>query len=284
MQNEYETADKIQQLYPEGSEKWKEYQEQKDQIEQDYLKKSRDAVVSAEDLKREQYRKTIDTVSQISGQFFDVANQIYDNQLARLEAHYKSEVAMAGDSVEKRIIAERKYEREKAKIMRKQAIAEKAQTVFSIIINTAEAVVANLVNPVLAAIIGALGAAQLATVISTPIPEFAEGIENNPFETFIAGEKGQEAIIKPSGEVELTPDKATLYSDKSYVGSTIIPHDETQKILANYAANHTYDIIDMSESNKLLKSIAKNTRNRVEVLEIKGKTVIKRGYITSTIV
>jgi hypothetical protein len=75
-----------------------------------------------------------------------------------------------------------------------------------------------------------------------------------------------------------------LFSDSSFVGSTILPHDETQKMLSNYAINQSYDMIDMSGTNKYLKSIDDNTRRRVEVSVRNGKTVIKRGYVTSTVI
>ena len=232
---------------------------------------------------QEKRREILDATTEIIGRSFDIANNIYDAQMQRIEQMHDYEIAAAGDSVEKRIIAERKYERERAKIMRKQAIAERAQTAFSIIINTAEAVVKSLENPVLAAIIAGLGAVQLATVLSTPIPQFAKGTDAAP-EVFIAGEKGQEAIIKPSGDVVLTPDKPTLFSDKSLIGSTILPHDETQRMLANYAINQSYDMIDMSATNKFLKTIANNTRGGKEIFTRNGSTIMKRGYITSTII
>ena len=63
-----------------------------------------------------------------------------------------------------------------------------------------------------------------------------------------------------------------------------MPHDETQRWLANYAVNQTYDIVDMSATNKYLKKIATNTRNSKEVFTRNGKTVIRNGYITSTVV
>jgi len=162
---------------------------------------------------------------------FNLANSVYDAQLTSLEQYYKSEIAAAGDSVERRIIAERKYEREKAKLLQRQATAQKAQSAFSIILSTAEAIMAAWATfpasaIALTAIISAMGAMQLGAVMATPIPQFAKGTKGAP-ETFIAGEKGTEAIIKPSGDVVVTPDKPTLFSDKSFIGSTILPYDET---------------------------------------------------------
>jgi tape measure domain-containing protein len=224
---------------------------------------------------------------------FNIANNIYDAQLQKLKEHYDLEVAMAGDSVERRIMAERKYEKEKAKIMRRQAIAEKAQAALGIALNTAQAIMSiwaqvpmadfGISAGILTAIVSALGAAQLAAVLATPIPQFAEGTKHAP-DRFVAGEDGQELILKPTGEAVLTPDKPTLFSDKSFIGSTILPHDETQKWLANYAVSQSYDLIDMSFANKYLKKIADNTKgdNR-EMFTLNGKTYMKRGYVTSLI-
>ncbi|WP_159522871.1 tape measure protein [Sunxiuqinia indica] len=233
-----------------------------------------------QDLRQQTYEKS----KELLMEGFNFASALYDRQLQNVETRYNYEVAAAGDSLEKKVIAERKYEKEKNEIMKRQAIAEKAQAALSIALNTAAAIVEALPNIPLSIIIGVLGAAQLATVLATPIPEFAEGTDSAPKE-FIAGDEGSEAIFKPDGTVEITPNKPTYYNDKSYIGSTIIPHDETQKWLADYAVNHTYDnVIDMSGTNKYLKKIEDNTRRKKEVFERNGQTYIRRGYITSKVV
>lgn len=59
----------------------------------------------------------------------------------------------------------------KAEMDYKQAKADKISRMFSIIGNTAVAVSKSLANPVLAAIVGTLGAVQLGIVASQPLPE-----------------------------------------------------------------------------------------------------------------
>lgn len=282
LQIEYDANQKIiDSTITTDQEKVKAAQRQKELREQ--LEKDLTEFLTEEErLRLAKAQKIIGDIAQVGGQFFDITSQLYENQLAKIEEYHKREIAAAGNSVEKRIQAERKYEREKAKIMRKQAIAEKANSAFSIIINTAAAIVEALPNVVLSTIIGALGAAQLATVLAAPIPKYAKGTDSAP-QTFIAGEEGSEAIIKPSGDVVITPDRPTLYSDKSFVGSTIVPHDETQKMLANYAIKQSYDMVDMSNTNTLLNTIARNTRRNKEVIISGNKTIVKRGYVTSVI-
>jgi hypothetical protein len=289
LQIDWDTQQKIIDSNEATQEEKKKSLEIQKQIEQQYHEDSLNLEVELTKAQIQEWQNRIANVAQVSGQIFDIMSGFYDNQMTKIEELHDYEINAAGDSVEKRIMAERKYEREKSKLMRKQAVTEKAQTAFSIIINTAEAIMATLAQGgafmiPLAAIIGALGAAQLATVLAAPIPKFAKGTKDAPA-TFIAGEAGQEAIIKPSGDVVLTPSSPTMFSDKSFVGSTILPADQTQKMLANYAIKQSYDMIDMSESNKHLKRLVENTKGKKEVfVNASGRTVIKRGYITSTLV
>jgi hypothetical protein len=60
--------------------------------------------------------------------------------------------------------------------LRKQAIAEKANASFQLIIGTGTAVAKNLANPPAIIAILALAAAQLSIIAATPIPEFAKGV------------------------------------------------------------------------------------------------------------
>jgi hypothetical protein len=60
--------------------------------------------------------------------------------------------------------------------LRKQAIAEKANASFQLIIGTATAVSKNLANPPAIIAILALATAQLGIIAATPIPEFAKGV------------------------------------------------------------------------------------------------------------
>ncbi len=70
---------------------------------------------------------------------------------------------------------EERIDKKKAQAQKKQAKREKAVALLSAVVNTASAVVAALPNVPLSIAIGALGAAQIATIAGTPIPQFAEG-------------------------------------------------------------------------------------------------------------
>lgn len=71
--------------------------------------------------------------------------------------------------------ADRELDKKKAAIARRQATREKLIKIFEIGINTASAIVEALPNIPLSVASGIIGAAQLTTVIATPIPKASRG-------------------------------------------------------------------------------------------------------------
>lgn len=123
-------------------------------------------------------------------------NQIRANMderhLQQYEASINKEKEMLDKSLKyKRISQERynakvtaldkKLDQEKRKIAREQASRAKTQAIFSAVINTASAVISALATPppwlgiALSILIGAMGAVQIATIASEPMPQFAKG-------------------------------------------------------------------------------------------------------------
>jgi hypothetical protein len=136
-------------------------------------------------------------------------------------------------------------EKEKIKDLRRFALIQKGIDVAQIISATALAIM-NALNekgvpfPVKVANaigFGLTGATQLAKVLATPLPQYAEGIESTPTDSFaIVGEKGTELITEKSGKQYLTPNRDTLtYLPK---GTKVTPHHE---LMANVYDNaHKY--------------------------------------------
>lgn len=74
-------------------------------------------------------------------------------------------------------ITQEEFDRRRIQIMREQAIREKAFNLFGAITNTAVAITAALKEgPIKAALVGALGAAQIAAIASQPLPAFKDGV------------------------------------------------------------------------------------------------------------
>lgn len=123
-------------------------------------------------------------------------------------------------------------ERRQAVLNQKRARFEKAITISQIIADTALAVVralgqkpytpANIAN---AAIVGVLGAAKLAAVIATPIPQYKDGKPaNDNYEgPAIVGDGGKRELIqREDGTMEVTPPTPTL----TYVKRKDIVHPD----------------------------------------------------------
>lgn len=129
-------------------------------------------------------------------------DRAFEAQLSRLEKEKDIAIQFAGESADAKLAIEEQYERKRAAIQRRQAEAEKQQAIFSIIINTAQAVVSLLDKPPLAIAAGVIGAAQLALVAATPIPEFYKGTMNAPEGLALVDERRPEIHTDKKGNIK----------------------------------------------------------------------------------
>ena len=90
-------------------------------------------------------------------------------------------------NIQRQLANENLSEKERKKLLKKQAQAEKASSLVAAIVNTAQAVTKSIAASPLtfglpwSAIVGALGAAQIGLIAGTPIPSFAnEGFVKQP--------------------------------------------------------------------------------------------------------
>jgi len=188
---------------------------------------------------------------------FEFGQVLGDRELAKLE-----------DQKKKGIITEEQYAKKVGKVKRRQAIIDKAQGLFNVAINTAQAItkiIATLPLPaslpfVIAA--GALGAVQAATIAAKPIPKFRHGGKMK--ETGLAqySEEGSELMKLPSGGMMLTPETQTIgFIPK---GTEFIPHKETQRILAQNQAGIDDSRI-INELVKTRKSLERRPQNNFNI-------------------
>lgn len=119
-----------------------------------------------------------------------------------------------------------KIEHEKIKDLRRMAMHQKAISINMIIAETALAVMSALHDKsiptyylrVAAAIAaGAAGAAQLASVIATPLPQYADGRDDGPAEFAVVNERGPEVIENPDGKMWV--------ANKGKKGITFLPEN-----------------------------------------------------------
>ena len=111
--------------------------------------------------------------------------------------------------------AEKNEELEKKKqdLKYKQAVWDKATSIAQAGIATALAITEALPNIVLAAIVGAMGAIEIATIIATPIAAYAKGTKDkdgHPGGLAIVGDAGKREAVVFDSKMWITPDKPTL--------------------------------------------------------------------------
>lgn len=171
-----------------------------------------------------------DTALSVIESFNEREDMAREERLAKLEAQYEIETQMAGDNEAAKMAIENQYNLEKAKIEkeqraadRKRAIFQKTMAVVEIAINTAKGIALALgtfpppVSIALAAVVGAIGALQVAAVLAKPIPAFAEGTEDAPGGLSIVNEDGPELIIGKRG--------ARMINSKGPALTYLDPHD-----------------------------------------------------------
>jgi hypothetical protein len=117
-----------------------------------------------------------------------------------------------------RAAAEREaLQRRQRQVDQERARFEKAASIARVTQSTVEAVVATLgqkpwtpANIALATIIGAIGAAQIARIIATPIPRYKMGTDNHPGGLAIVGDGGKQEVVAMGGRAYLTPATDTM--------------------------------------------------------------------------
>jgi len=184
-----------------------------------------------------------DSLNAING----LASAVYDAKIERLEAEQEANTE-AGEKeqeritelVNKKVITEEEgearkraaeaqtakkneeLEKKKQQLKHKQAVWDKANSVAQAGIATALAITRALPNIVLAAIAGAMGAVQVATILATPIPKYAKGTDRHKGGPAIVGDGGVHEVVLFNGCAWLTPDRPTLVDIPA--GAVVVPN------------------------------------------------------------
>lgn len=111
---------------------------------------------------------------------------------------------------------EKELENKKKEIQVRQAKFDKAMAIAQIGWSTAKAIIELWAKPgfpaaiPLVAMVSALGATQIATVLATPIPQYAEGTQDHPGGLAIVGDGGRSELVYSGGSFYKTPATDTL--------------------------------------------------------------------------
>jgi hypothetical protein len=150
-------------------------------------KKDQKNLQESESQRKAIIQASFDAGMQIANSFFQLLKDGYSADLDELSYNKEQELKRVGDNKQAQDTINKKFAKQEAELKRKQAEVDKVQTIFGITIATALNVVKALGNPptpgvnvALAAIAGALGAAQIAFVAARPLPKFNKGTKNVP--------------------------------------------------------------------------------------------------------
>ena len=183
----------------------------------------------------------------------DLVGTIYDAKIEKVEAEQEANQEAAdaeqeriSELVEKKVITEEEgearkraaeaksakkteeLEKKKAKLKQQQAIWDKANSAAQCAISTALGIMQLWVNPgfpaaiPMAAVVGALGALQLATILATPLPKYAKGTKSHKGGPAVVGDGGEPELVTFGGKSWITPDTPTIVDLPA--GAAVIPH------------------------------------------------------------
>jgi len=161
-----------------------------------------------------------------------IFSNMLNNKMIALDNYHKREtegIATSGMNSKQQAIAQEKLDKDvaakKAKIQRKQAIAEKMSAIASAIMNTATAVTKTLgelgfLGIPMSSIVAGLGAVQVATIAAQPIPQFADGgVVSGP----TLGLMGEYSGARSNPEVIAPLDRLKSIIGDTGSSSTVIP-------------------------------------------------------------
>ncbi len=165
-----------------------------------------------EDLSRQLAYALVDLINNISAARIErieqdiQANEKFHNNLLENENLTEQERERIEIAAEKR---RKELEDQKRKEQKRQAIFNKVLASAEAAVNTALAITKVMPNPILIALTAALGAAQIAAIVSTPIPAYYLGTEDHPGGKALVGEYQPEVVTEP-GKKPYIIDKPTI--------------------------------------------------------------------------
>lgn len=225
-------SDEETQVMLENDRKQKESIEKKQQAVMDYMSKASEALNAINGLANAIFEGRIQQIEDEQ----EANEEAGEKEQERIEELEASGVLTKEQAEARKRAAEAKteakseeLEKKKAALQRKQAIWDKANQLAQAGIATALAITRALPNLVLAALVGAMGAVQIATIAATPIPKYAKGTDYHPGGLAVVGDGGEHELVQTSRGAWLTPDVPTLVELPR--GATVVPDIDVDKIL-----------------------------------------------------
>jgi len=210
-------------------------------------------------------------------------DEAYDKEIERIESLEENGAISTEEAEARKRAAEDKtaaknaeLEKKKAALQEKQAKWNKANSIIQTTIATSLAIMkaysetGPILGNIFAAIIAAMGAAQVAVIAAQPIPKYAKGTKDHPGGLAIVGDGGKkEGIITDNG-LFVTPDKPTLVNLPAH--AQVIP--DLSYIYDRDGLTSDYGIIEKKLKDMRESGIVVNVNNDYSSLEreMKGNT------------
>jgi hypothetical protein len=208
----------------------------------------------------------------------DANDEAYDKEIERIEALNENGAISTEEAEARKRAAEDKTQRKNAElekqkqaIQQKQAKWEKANSIIQTTIATAQAIMkayamtGPIAGAIFSAIIGAMGAAQIAIIASQQIPKYAKGTKDHPGGLAIVGDGGKkEGVITEKG-LFVTPDKPTLVDLPKH--AQVMP--DLSFIYDRKGLGSDFLLLEQQKKNMVDKGIIVNVDNDYSRLEKK---------------
>jgi tape measure domain-containing protein len=227
----------------------------------------------------EDYFNLISEMAQEAYNFIASASQQnFDAEYSRLEKQRDIAIQFAGESDAAKERIEEQYEARKAAIQSREAKAQKEMAIINATINTAQAVVSVLAQEpgglikkgIAAAIVGAIGAAQIALIASQQIPEYFIGTDNADSGLAWTQERGSEIITDKRGVVKDFGDSKGARLTMMAKGDKVYTADQTRKMMFNNELNGILSSNGISNSDGDIK-IINNGLTRTDLDQVMSK-------------
>lgn len=267
-------------------------------------------------------KKWLQTASQAVGTIGNLVSSIYDGQIQKIEEEreaneekYDEDIERIENLAESGAISEeeaearkraakdqteaknKELERQKQEIAHKQAVWHKGVQVAETGIATARGIMeafqlGPIAGAVMAAVIGAMGAMQVATILATPIPSYADGTKGNdrhPGGTALVGDAGKHEVIMYSGKAWITPDTPTLVDipkgaqvfpdvDKVDISNFDMPDWDFPTFSPTYLASSSGNTIVFNDYSRLEKRVDRTNLLLMKSLKMQRQDASNREF------
>jgi len=200
-----------------------------------------------------------------------------DYALQAKQREYDYELRLLDDMLANKKITEDEYNRRKKEIQQKDAESQKAYAIFKATIDTANAILNALATggpsaPALAIAAGVVGAAQIAAILATPLPQYAEGTD---FVELGKNKKGKDTIpaLLNEGEAVITTEQNAMYPGmaKAWNDGKLDEHIYKKWVLPELVMNKSFE-------QQRQRSFAENVAKSIQLNQDFGgiETKLKR--------